>query len=244
MPTLIGITAGRIKDSSAIIRVALIDKYISAIQNAGGIPLILPSGTRAQELGLLFEKFDGFLLTGGGDIATERFGGEPNPKVYDIDPDRDELEIGLALMASKMNKPLLGICRGHQVINVALGGTLYTDITSQRPNALRHDWFPDIPRDYEAHSIKVSHGSLLENILSTNELQVNSLHHQGIKQLAADLTPTAFAPDGIIEAVEVIEHRFFMGVQWHPEWMLARDDMTNLFRTFVSTTNDGKQLEK
>ncbi|PKN86259.1 MAG: hypothetical protein CVU46_08435 [Chloroflexi bacterium HGW-Chloroflexi-8] len=241
MAPIIGITAGRIRESAQIVRICLIEKYIEAIQIAGGIPVILPVGISKKELHSIQNNFDGFLITGGGDIAIDRFNGEQNPKISDVDPVRDEFEIELARNAFRTDKPLFGICRGHQVINVAMGGSLITDISSQYTNAIKHDWYPEIPRNYEAHSIQVAEKSLLRNILSGADFQVNSLHHQAIKQIGANLVATAFAPDGIIEAVENPTHRFFLGIQWHPEWMLSTPAMVNIFKSFVSASENNHE---
>jgi len=233
MAPIIGITAGRIHESAEIVRICLNEKYIEAIHIAGGIPVIIPVGITKKELQSILANFDGFLITGGGDISNDRFNGEQNPKVSDVDTDRDDLEIELAQSAFRFNKPLLGICRGHQVINVAMGGSLFTDISSQYKNAIKHDWYPNIPRDYEAHTIQVAENSVLNNILSETKIQVNSLHHQAINQIGDNLEATAFAPDGIIEAVENSRNRFFLGIQWHPEWMLSTPAMVNIFKQFV-----------
>ncbi len=123
------------------------EAYIQAVLRAGGIPVILPVGLSEENLMDVYRRLDGLLFTGGGDIDPQRFHGQFHPRVYDIDQRRDDLEIRLVQMASDGGKPFLGICRGIQVINVALGGSLFTDISDQLDNSLRHDWYPDIPRD-------------------------------------------------------------------------------------------------
>src|SRR6266545_3343595 len=119
------------------------ESYVQAVLNAGGAPIVIPIGLSPEGLQGLFARLDGVLLTGGGDIDPQRFGGLPHPRVYGIDERRDGLEIGLVQMAAETGKPFLGICRGIQVINVALGGSLFTDISDQLTNALRHDWYPN-----------------------------------------------------------------------------------------------------
>ncbi len=235
MPPIIGITSGKILGNSQIMRISLIDKYIQAIQLAGGVPLVIPTGLTPSEFVSCRQVFDGFLLTGGGDIAIERFDGEPNPRISDVDPDRDRLEIEVTKFALEENRPLFGICRGIQVINVAMGGSLYTDIGTQRENSIKHDWYPNVARNYEAHSVKIVENSKVYQIINGDEINVNSLHHQAIKELGQHLSPTAYAPDGIIEAVESPKHHFFLGVQWHPEWMLSSPSMVNIFKQFVSS---------
>jgi putative glutamine amidotransferase len=137
--------------------------------------------------------------------------------------------------------PLLGICRGLQVINVALGGELYEDIMDQRPGSLCHQSPDDLPRDHPAHSVRIESGSRLHGILGVDETLVNSLHHQGISQLGAGLKATAFAPDGIIEAFELTGYPYGVAVQWHPEWMQAHPSMRTLFRSFVQSANTSEK---
>jgi len=233
VPPIIGITAGKILNNSQIMRVSLIDKYVHAIQMAGGVPLIIPSGITSAELAHCKQVFDGYLLTGGGDIDHEIFNGIPNSKISDVDSDRDRMEIELTQFAFESKKPILGICRGIQIMNVALGGSLFTDISTQRENSLKHDWYPNIARNYEAHTITIVEESNLKSIMNGIEVNVNSLHHQAIKDLGDQLSAIAFAPDGIVEAIESPKHQFFLGVQWHPEWMLSSPSMVNLFKQFI-----------
>ncbi len=238
MKPIIAITTGRILSNSQILRVCLIDKYVQAIRLAGGIPVILPPTIDPVDIDGMQHRFSAILLTGGGDIAVEKFNGEPHATVSEVETDRDDLEIALVRFAYATKKPLLGICRGQQVMNVALGGDLYTHIASQYKQPLKHDWFPNVARDYAAHSIHIENSSRLVDILYGEELKVNSLHHQAIKNLAQSLAASAHAPDGIIEAVESHDHPYFIGVQWHPEWLLNSPAMLNLFRSFVDAANE------
>jgi putative glutamine amidotransferase len=143
------------------------------------------------------------------------------------------MEIQMVGDAVHEGLPFLGICRGIQMINVALGGTLYLDIADQHPEAIKHDYFPDFPRDQLSHAVKIDPASRLAKILGTHETQVNSLHHQGVDRLAADLRATSYGPDGLIEGVELSDHPFGIAVQWHPEWLTAHQSMRNLFRALV-----------
>lgn len=236
MQPIIGITAGRELSDTNIQKICLIDKYSSAITNSGGIPIIIPVGLSSNSLEGLISKFDGIMITGGGDIETNRFAGEHHSKVYGVDPDRDQLEIELVLAAIRLKKSLLGICRGIQIINVALGGDLFTDITDQKPGSLRHDWFPDFPRDLLSHPLEIMQNSLLHRITNLTEIEVNSLHHQAIKNLSPSLQASAIAPDGVIEAVEKSDHPFFLGVQWHPEWLFSLETTQKIFHTFVDSS--------
>jgi len=206
---------------------------VHAIRQAGGIPILIPNQLSQEDWMNLYPRLGGILFTGGGDIRTEIFNGVPHSKVNEVDDERDELELPLLRAAAKDGKPFLGICRGFQVANVALGGTLYTHIADQHPNALRHDWVPDIPRDTIAHEVRIEEDSRISEIFSMPILKVNSLHHQGIKDLAPGLKAVGYAPDGLIEAVELPDHPFGFAVQWHPEWLMEQFEMRNLFKKFV-----------
>lgn len=235
---LIGVTSNQIaprEEKTAQHSVA--DAYIQAVAQAGGMPVIIPTGLSDGMMRGLFDRLDGLLLTGGGDINPDRFGGLPHPRVYDVDARRDDLEIALARMASERGKPFLGICRGIQVINVALGGTLYTDIADQLPSALKHDCFPGYPRDHAAHTVAVDRDSCLGGVLGGESFEVNSLHHQGLGSLAASLKAAAWAGDGLVEAVELPGHPFGIGVQWHPEWLQAHASQRALFKVFVQASS-------
>jgi putative glutamine amidotransferase len=190
-------------------------------------------GLSDAELEDLLPRLDGILLIGGGDIDPARFDGLPHPRVYGIEPGRDAMEIRLVQRAAVTGKPFLGICRGVQVINVALGGALHTDIGDQLPGALRHDWYPDVPRDLLAHTVRVAPESRLAAVLGGEQFEVNSLHHQGLSHVALRLRIAATAPDGLAEAVELEGHPFGFGVQWHPEWLQAHEPQRRLFRALV-----------
>ena len=229
---LIGITCG-MKTQAGKKVISIPEAYIRAVIRAGGLPVIIPETVSAAELEGLRQRLDGLLLTGGADVDPARFNGKPNPKVYGIDAQRDEVEINLARLAASTGWPFLGICRGIQVINVALGGTLFTDITDQLPEALKHDYDSDSERALEAHLVQLETGSTLAHILGGDTVRVNSLHHQGIEKIAAGLRPIGTAPDHLVEAVELPGHPFGLGVQWHPEAMPDSLQMQALFRAFI-----------
>jgi putative glutamine amidotransferase len=210
------------------------------VARAGAIPVLIPLGLPEDDLNQLLSSLDGVLFTGGGDIDPALYGGVPHATVHEIDPDRDQMEIHLVRRAVERGGPFLGICRGLQVINVALGGSLYTHIQDQHPNALKHDFFPGHPRNFLAHPIKVDEGTTLAGILDQPVVQVNSLHHQGIHRLAPSLTPSAYAPDGLTEAIELRSHPFGLAVQWHPEWLQDQDEMRALFEAFVQASANGR----
>ena len=229
---LIGITTTHIPQKQPLPSSGVSEAYIRAVHAAGGLPLLIPSGLSAEELQVLSARVDGILFTGGGDIDPVYFNGMPHARVYNIIPERDETEIGLVRLAAEVNLPFMGICRGIQVINVALGGTLYTDIADQLPGALKHDFTEKV---YLAHSIQVKPGTRLSAILGATRIQATSLHHQGVGQVAERLAPVAWAPDGLVEAVELADHPFGLAVQWHPEWLQDMKEMRNLFKAFIES---------
>jgi len=230
---IIGVTTYHGKNDEGFPIVALLRAYVDALVQAGGTPLLIPSSLTDGALWALYGHLDGILFTGGGDIALDRFNGLPHPRVANVDIERDSIELALLDAVMRDEKPFLGICRGFQVINVGLGGTLYTHIEDQIPGALKHDYSPNFPRTYLAHKIRVEGGSYLANILSETDLSVNSLHHQGAKDVSAALKSTAYALDGLVEGVELPNHPFGIAVQWHPEWLTDQLATRRLFHAFV-----------
>jgi putative glutamine amidotransferase len=210
-----------------------VEAYLHALQRAGAVPLIVPRRLPPDALNVAFQKLDGVLLPGGGDVAPARLGEQSHPAVYGVDDERDELEFTLARWAAEQAKPILGICRGIQVFNAALGGSLYLDIASQRPDSLRHDTARELPNDHLAHRVSVEPGSRLAALFGQAESAVNSWHHQAIREAAPGLRVTARADDGLIEAVELPVHPFALAVQWHPEMLPDRPEMQRLFAGLV-----------
>ncbi len=235
---LIGITTQR-RDSDEGKKdvFGLMAAYVDSVRNNGGLPVMVPLGSSEPELRDLFERLDGFVFSGGGDIAPEAFGAAMHRTVYGIDEDRDRVEFTLIRWAVAEEKPFLGICRGTQVMNVALGGDLLVDIATDAPVALKHNYFPGYPRAHIAHPVSISEESRLAGILGLPIVQTNSLHHQSVKTPAPGLEVTARAPDGIIEALEVPGHPFGLGVQWHPEWLQHLPEMRNLFRALATSAS-------
>lgn len=197
--------------------------YVQAMTRAGAAPLLLPLLTDHTLLRVLYERLDGLLLSGGEDVDPALYGEPLHEQCGPVSPERDEMELTLARWAMDDGKPLLAICRGIQVLNVALGGSLYQDIGAQVPGAGRHRWYPDYPRDQRSHTVLVTPETRLADILTTTSLPVNSLHHQAIKEVAPGLAVVARAPDGVIEGVEAESHPFALGVQWHPEDLAANE---------------------
>ncbi|MDX1994965.1 MAG: gamma-glutamyl-gamma-aminobutyrate hydrolase family protein [bacterium] len=211
---------------------------ITAIEAAGGLPLLIPVGLDQDTLREIYQRLDGLLLPGGGDIDPARYGEARHPLTNYLDPLRDETEITLARWAMDDDLPVLGICRGHQLFNVALGGTLIQDIPSEVGTSLNHDTGEANPRDMRPHSVEVDPESRLARLLGTTQVEVNSLHHQAIQNPAAALCITAYAPDGVIEAAEVPDRHFALTVQWHPEDLANGDEaMRRLFTAFVEAAS-------
>jgi putative glutamine amidotransferase len=211
--------------------------YVESIIAAGGVPLMVPVTLGERDMRALYERCAGVLLAGGGDVDPVEYREPLHEKTERIDRDRDRTEILATHWAVADDKPLFGICRGIQSINVALGGTLVQDIPSQWPDAVHHDGHYDgVRRDEVLHHVRVEPGTLAMWILGQSDVGVNSFHHQAVKQLADGFTITARSPDGVVEAMELPGKRFAVAVQWHPEEMTtSRADMLNLFVAFVDS---------
>ncbi len=240
MPPLIGLTAGTIHTEQVGFGGSLVDmvpscflplSYVHSVEQAGGAPVILaPSGGIPS--GEWVARLDGLVLTGGVDVDPACFGEEPLPALGRVDPDRDAFELALVRAALAADLPVLALCRGIQVLNVAAGGSLFQDIPSQVKGALQHS--QKAPRWYPAHGVSIAPGSKVAAMLGATQLRVNSFHHQSVKEVARGFVVTAEAEDGIVEAIESTVHTFVVGVQWHPEAMWARDPaFLGLFRGLV-----------
>jgi len=223
--------------------VGLPETYAQALYAAQAAPMLVPLSMPVEQvLAVWWPLADGLLLAGGGDIDPARFHGQPHPTVKEVYPDRDEVELALARRAVAEGVPVLAICRGIQILNVALGGTLYTDIPDQVPGAVRHRGEGPL-RNVCAHQVRLEPTSRLATIVGATAMCVNSFHHQGIKDLAPGLRPVAWSDCGLIEAVEVPEHPFAIGVQWHPELMVrhGNEPMQALFRAFAQAARAHRQ---
>lgn len=256
---VIGVVPMHLPDENAL-RLGL--QYVDAITAAGGVPLVLPLTSDTGVYETLFETVDGFLLTGGHDIDPKRYGAEsPEGKISQITPEREEVEYLILSYAYKFDVPLLGICRGMQMMNVFFGGTLYLDLADQFP-----DEYPqsceDCPdgrdsNDYESyeefienhegmahwqdsaydkptHFVNIVRSSKLGEVVEEQRLATNSMHHQGVCEVAPLLDAVAYGPDGLVEAVEVKDRTFMLGVQWHPEFLVGDNKMRCIFTTLVS----------
>lgn len=238
---MIGVTTMRRQNEHGMQLVSVAEAYITALTQAGICPVLIPNQIPESAVDELLVRLDGILFTGGGDIAADFYQVEQNSKINGVERDRDRIELHLLKRAVEDGKPFMGICRGLQLVNVGLGGSLYADITEQAAGAIKHDYYPDWKRDYLAHSVEVQADSFLHSILGANTIKVNSLHHQAIRQVAPGLIPTAYAPDGIVEAVELQQHPFGLAVQWHPEWLTAHKQMRDLFSAFAEAASIQQQ---
>jgi putative glutamine amidotransferase len=212
-------------------------RYVRVLTGCGAVPWLIPLLQGDEEtLAAIFPHLDGVFLTGGVDVDPGAYREARHPLCGKTDPARDWTETRLIQWADRDHKPVLGVCRGVQIMNVAAGGTLYQDVQAQRPGAMRHDYFPTAAgtyrRDQLTHDIRVEPHSRLHTILGAEQTPVNSMHHQAIKDLAPGLVATAFAPDGVIEGVEGRNGQYLVGVQWHPEELA--DSMTSMRRLFTS----------
>jgi putative glutamine amidotransferase len=212
-------------------------RYFTALASVGAAPVMVPLlVNETAALRGIYEGLDGVFLAGGVDVDPSMYDEARESQCGRTDLDRDNVEIALARWAREDGKPVFGVCRGLQIINVAAGGSLYQDCTEYYAGSIKHDYYPTagFARDYLAHTVRVEAGTRLHDIFGSAEVQVNSMHHQGLKQVAEGLLPSAYAPDGLIEALETRGDAFCVGVQWHPEMLVDSDAGTRrLFRAFV-----------
>jgi len=232
MPPIIGITTNQSKNASGQPTIMLMQSYVNAVMQAGGVPVLIPSLIAEDGWDALYSRLDGILFSGGGDIGLEYAPGEPHRRIDDVDLARDSLELKMVRAAASDGKPFLGICRGCQVVNVALGGTLYTHIPDQLPNAIDHT-YPGTLRTVLVHEVKIEEGTRAAEIFGEPIIKVNSLHHQGLREIAPSLRIAGHAPDGLVEAIELSAHPFGIAVQWHPEWLTDQEPARNLFQKFM-----------
>ena len=213
--------------------------YFSVLRACGGLPLMLPLTDDARDIDQLLGLVNGILVTGGVDINPATYGEEPLPQVDPPFDDLDQFEILLIRRAIGRDLPIFGICRGMQAINVALGGTLYQDLSSQYHTGCPHHVM-EPPPERVSHRVTLLEGGYLKHLLGEKTIGVNSRHHQAIRRLADGLVQAAVSDDGIIEAIEMPKKRFVRAVQWHPELMWRHDDrQQRIIRHFVEACRQG-----
>lgn len=232
---LIGVTPS-VDDKTG--RITVNQDYLDAVRRAGALPMLLPLYGDDRELwDEMLAHIDGLLLTGGADVGPDTYGEEKTPLCGETAPLRDKMEFYLCRKALEMDKPIMAICRGHQVLNCCLGGKLYQDIEAQFGPQLKHPRY-EVPRD-QVHAVKLAEGSLIQKITGLSEIMVNSRHHQAVKELGKGLRPVAYAPDGLIEGVELEGKKFVLSVQWHPESLSDYvPDAQMLFNAFVKACEE------
>lgn len=217
---LIGVSTA-CKDSTGLIQVS--KYYTDAIYKAGGIPVVLPWTSSAEMASRVVSNLDGVLFTGGEDWAPQWYGEQVLPECGEISAARDTCEMLYLNAARERQLPLFGVCRGEQLLNIALGGTLYQDLPSQHPSCVSHQQKP-LPGYVKTHTVYLSEGGLLREVVGCDSLRVNSFHHQAVKDLAPGLTITATSSDGIVEGYENAD-RTIIGVQFHPEKCIEAGDL-------------------
>ncbi|KHF38158.1 gamma-glutamyl-gamma-aminobutyrate hydrolase family protein [Halalkalibacter okhensis] len=229
---IIGITS-TVVTYHQIRSVNLHEKFVRSIINGGGAPIVIPIGR--EELAENWVSIcDGIILSNGEDVAPLSYAANPDPKIKETNIKRDNVEIAIIREAIKQNKPILGICRGITMLNVALGGTVIQDIEKFIPNAINHSQRAE--RSEPTHEVIIDESSRLFKMMNTKTIRVNSMHHQSIDQLAPKIKKVALAPDGVIEAIESVEGQpFLLGIQWHPEEMASEDvSMQQIFTEFIA----------
>ncbi len=230
MVPVIGITSSYDRESG---RTFLSRYYIQAVEAAGGLPLVLPCILSDGTVDKILGSIDGLLLSGGVDVDPLLFGEEPQPAMGDICPQRDKFELALTRRALALNIPILAVCRGLQVLNIAAGGSVLQDIGSTVNNPLKHD--QQAPRWHGTHTVNILPDSKLAALWGT-KLVVNSFHHQAVDRVAEGFRATAWSADGVVEAMESTAHRFVVGVQSHPECMYQDPRILELFKGLIKAT--------
>lgn len=207
----------------------------AAIKLAGGLPFLLPYIKDEEDLLQVVDKIDGLYLAGGNDVDPHYFSEDPHEKLKEVNPTRDAFELSLLTHMLTLDKPILGVCKGMQMINVALGGDLYQDIRTQaKKEVMQHIQKASI--NYPSHTIYIEQDTMLADMTKKTHIKVNSHHHQAVRNLGKNLLISAQTNDGIIEAIESTSHRFVLGVQWHPECMVQVDDGSSktIYETFIN----------
>jgi putative glutamine amidotransferase len=231
---IIAIPARSVVDSGSGFRYSGIPTtYTNAVERAGGAPVLIPLYLGEETLRAIFSRIDGLLLAGGVDVHPREFGEAMESFCGEVDTARDALELKVTRWALDQGHPIFGICRGIQMLNVAAGGSLYQDIPSQIETEVYHNYRTGDPYNLRAHAVEIDPASRVARVFGSTRIEVNSLHHQALKEIAPGLKVTGRAPDGVVEAVEADSDRFIVGVQFHPELLDDDTSMARLFEDFV-----------
>lgn len=235
---LIGVTSAS-KERKEVVST----NYINAITRSGGLPVILPNiETNEEAIAALVYTFSGFLVTGGEDVDPTLYGEEPHPELGNVSPRRDAFELALIKEVTRQDKPILAICRGSQILNVAMGGDLYQDVYAQKQETTLLQHRQRSPLSHPTHYVQTEENTLLHQLVGKKRFKVNSNHHQTVRKVAPSFIISAMASDGLIEAVESTRHTFVLGVQWHPEAMIHEDILSQrLFHAFIKRCTKGKK---
>jgi len=224
-------------------------RYIRSLSAVGALPWMIPLvGDEPETMRGIYEELDGIFLPGGADIDPANYGEERHARCDRGDPARDEVELALVKWALVDHKPVLGVCRGLQLVNLAAGGTLYQDLAEQMPGSIKHDYFPfggRYARDYLAHDVQIAENTKLAEIYGSGAVKVNSMHHQGIRRLGGNLLASAVAPDGLVEGIESTDGFYLVAVQWHPEVLVDNCPRTErLFESFIEAASDVREQQR
>ena len=236
---LIGIPTFRFVAGEKPPRYGMNQSYVDALAAAGCAPVLIPILEDEDRLRAIYERLDGIVFPGGADVAPREYGEEPIDNLNKVEAERDRVELRLARWAFDDDLPTLGICRGQQLINVALGGTLYQDLIHQGATTVEHSDADGRPRGKLIHRVRLDPNSRLAQLIDETSVEVNSLHHQAVKNVAPALLVTGTADDGVIEAVESPDRRFLIAVQWHPEEIADVLWVRRLFAGFTQAAQRG-----
>lgn len=239
-PPLVGVTTSEVRPAARVEpaehaeppmpEMALGMKYLRSIEAAGGLPLVIPP-LAPEAIDPLLDKVDAICLSGGPDLDPSTYGAEEHPELGPTEPDLDRFELAMARRADERGLPILAICRGAQALNIARGGTLDQHIPDRGASEVEHR--QKDPGERATHSVEIAPGSQLERIMGTRAIEVNSFHHQAIARLGRGLNAVAWAPDGVIEAIEAPRREFLVGVQWHAEGLSNGFEQAALFSGLV-----------
>lgn len=245
-PPLIGVSTMDDHDAAGVHapRFSINQSYCKAVQAAGGVPILIPHQDEPEALRRIYETLDGMLLPGGLDIHPKYYGQDPHPALDPVDVGLDVAETTMLPWALEDDLPVLGICRGEQVLNVVMGGTLIQDIYSEYPTTIDHrESYKRKIRDFLAHDIAIDPNTRLRKLVGADRVWVNTSHHQSVDKVAPGLVATAWSPDGIVEGVESPDHFYVMAVQCHPEELWRKHAWArNLFSSFVQAASEAKRM--